>query len=90
MLEPAMHYLQEMRFDGVPYGPNDFGKRCATASRNIENYNDADQVRNCRLLGLLDLELGSSYVRDKISDFFNDMIDIGIDGKREQLLLLLI
>lgn len=73
-------YLQAMQFEGVPFGPLDFGTSCSTASGNIENYNDANQVRNCRLLGLLDLAGGSSYVRQKLADFFNDMLDIGIDG----------
>jgi len=69
-----------MQFSGVPYGRNDFGQQCSTSSGNIENYGDANQVRNCRLLGLLDLAGGSQYVRQKIADFFNDMLEIGIDG----------
>jgi len=68
--------LQAMSFPSVPFGPNDFGQQCSTASGNIENYGDANQVRNCRLLGLLDLAGGDEYVRGKIADFFNDMLDI--------------
>lgn len=72
--------LQNMQFDGVPFSRSDFGTDCSTASGNIENYGDSNQVRNCRLLGLLDLAGGKNYVRGKIADFFNDMIEIGIDG----------
>lgn len=69
-----------MQFPGVPFSRYDFGTQCPTSSGNIENYGDENQVRNCRLLGLLDLAGGSSYVREKIAEFFNDMLDIGIDG----------
>lgn len=47
---------------------------------DISNYNDAYQVRNCWLVGLPDLKTGSDYVRQKIVDFLNDMIDIGVAG----------
>ena len=33
------------------------------------------------MLGLLDLDGGSTYVRTKIAEYFNDMLAIGIDGK---------
>ncbi|XP_067950583.1 alpha-amylase B-like [Watersipora subatra] len=69
-------------FRGVPYRPNDFGRRCKSASGNIENYDDPNEVRNCDLLGLLDLEGGSPYVRQKIVDYFDDILDIGADGKK--------
>ena len=70
-----------MQFDGVPFSSLDFGASCHTASGNIENYGDSNEVRNCRLLGLLDLAGGSDYVRQKLADYFNDMLDIGIDGQ---------
>lgn len=72
--------FQQKKFDGVPFGPNDFGSRCYTSSGKIENYNDADQVRNCNLLDLMDLDLGSDYVQKKIAGYFDDMLGIGIDG----------
>lgn len=64
----------------MPFSRNDFGNNCQTASGNIENYNDVNQVRNCRLLGLLDMNMGSDYVRNKIVAYFDDMLEIGIDG----------
>lgn len=64
-------------FPGVPYGPNDFNKDCS-----ITNYNDPWQVRNCRLVGMPDLNQGSSYVRDRIVDLLNHLIDLGVSGFR--------
>ena len=82
----------------------DFGDSlCKTASGNIENYNDPNQVsrrpfiesgvpqllrrsrfqvRNCKLVGLPDLWLGKDYVTDKIVEFMNRLIDIGVAGFR--------
>lgn len=34
-------------YPGVPYGPNDFHSPCI-----IRNYNDANEVRNCKLVGM--------------------------------------
>lgn len=55
---------------------------CSTASGNIENYNDVNQVRNCKLVGLPDLNLGKDYVVDKIVEYMNRLIDIGVAGFR--------
>lgn len=38
-------------YPAVPYGSNDFHSTCT-----INNYNDADNVRNCELSGLKDLD----------------------------------
>jgi alpha-amylase len=70
-------------FPDVPYGPNDFNDRnCRTGSGDIENYNDVNQVRNCKLVGLPDLATGSEYVRNKIAEFLNRLIDLGVAGFR--------
>jgi alpha-amylase len=66
-----------LQFPAVPYGPNDFNPECP-----INNYNDANQVRNCWLVGLPDLKLSASYVRDKIVAYMNDLIDLGVAGFR--------
>lgn len=65
------------QWPGVPFGPNDFNPRC-----DINNYNDVYQVRNCWLVGLADLNQGSSWVRDKIVDFMNHLISLGVAGFR--------
>jgi len=40
------------------------------------------QVRNCRLVGLLDLDLGKPYVRRKVVSYLNRLVDIGVAGFR--------
>ncbi|XP_056379383.1 pancreatic alpha-amylase-like isoform X1 [Hyla sarda] len=73
----------ESSFPGVPYSHHDFNdKKCKTGSGDIENYGDADQVRDCRLVSLLDLALEKDYVRGKIADYLNKLIDIGVAGFR--------
>ncbi|XP_077647375.1 pancreatic alpha-amylase isoform X2 [Urocitellus parryii] len=59
-------------FPAVPYSGWDFNDgKCRTSSGGIESYNDAYQVRDCRLTGLLDLALEKDYVRTEI------VIDLG-------------
>ncbi len=40
------------------------------------------QVRDCRLVGLLDLALEKDYVRGKVADFMNNLISMGVAGFR--------
>ncbi|XP_068096132.1 pancreatic alpha-amylase-like [Hyperolius riggenbachi] len=73
----------EKSFPAVPYSYLDFNdKKCTTQSGNIENYSDAHQVRDCRLVSLMDLALEKEYVRGKIADYLNELIDIGVAGFR--------
>ncbi|KAK7084372.1 Pancreatic alpha-amylase 2a5 [Halocaridina rubra] len=70
-------------YPGVPFSGFDFNDaNCNTASGNIENYGDANQVRNCKLVGLNDLNQGSDYVRGKIIEFMNRLIGFGVAGFR--------
>uniref|UniRef100_A0A3Q1JGM0 Alpha-amylase n=1 Tax=Anabas testudineus TaxID=64144 RepID=A0A3Q1JGM0_ANATE len=70
-------------FPSVPYSGADFNDgKCKTGSGEIENYGDANQVRDCRLVGLLDLALGNEYVRGKVVDYMNKLIDMGVAGFR--------
>ena len=70
-------------FPAVPYGSPDFNDaKCRTGSGNIENYNDVNQVRDCKLVGLPDLATGNEYVRQKIADYMNNLIDMGVAGFR--------
>uniref|UniRef100_A0A2K5TT32 Alpha-amylase n=1 Tax=Macaca fascicularis TaxID=9541 RepID=A0A2K5TT32_MACFA len=70
-------------FPAVPYSGWDFNDgKCKTSSGDIENYNDATQVRDCRLTGLLDLALEKDYVRSKIAEYMNKLIDMGVAGFR--------
>ncbi|XP_062536174.1 alpha-amylase 2-like [Armigeres subalbatus] len=66
-----------MQFPAVPYERNDFHEPCS-----INNYNDAQQVRNCQLVGLPDLNQTTPWVRDRIVDLMNKLIDYGVAGFR--------
>lgn len=61
----------------VPYGPKDFHSNC-----NIFNFSDPENVRNCELNGLHDLNQSTSYVREKMIEFLNHLIDAGVAGFR--------
>ena len=49
---------------------------------NLIYYSLFQQVRNCKLSGLNDLNQGSDYVREQISAYMNSLIDIGVAGFR--------
>ncbi|KYO23551.1 pancreatic alpha-amylase-like [Alligator mississippiensis] len=70
-------------FPAVPYSGWDFNDdKCKTGSGGIDNYGDLEQVRDCRLVSLLDLALEKDYVRSKIAEYMNYLIDIGVAGFR--------
>ncbi|KAG5329743.1 AM4N amylase, partial [Acromyrmex heyeri] len=64
-------------YPGVPYSGFDFHVSCP-----INNYQDAGNVRNCELSGLHDLDQSKEYVRDKIVNFLNEIINVGVAGYR--------
>lgn len=67
----------KLNYPGVPYSGYDFHVSCP-----INNYQDAGNVRNCELSGLHDLDQSKEYVRDKIINFLNGLIDAGVAGYR--------
>ncbi|KAG7251283.1 hypothetical protein CRUP_031165, partial [Coryphaenoides rupestris] len=70
-------------FPSIPFSSWDFNDhKCRTSSGNIENYGDANQVRDCRLVSLLDLAMEKDDVRIKVSDYMNKLIDMGVAGYR--------
>lgn len=58
----SKYNAQKQTYEGVPYGPLDFNccncHMCGSSNCGIDSYHDANQVRNCRLVGMLDLALG--------------------------------
>ncbi|KHJ99108.1 alpha amylase, catalytic domain protein [Oesophagostomum dentatum] len=74
---------EEESFPEVPYSKFDFNDyRC---NRNIGDYDwssNPANIRNCRLVGLLDLDQGKEYVRGKIVGYLNHLIDLGVAGFR--------
>lgn len=69
---------QRRSFPAVPYNDNDFNSPIC----GIQNYNDRWQVRNCELVGLRDLNQRSPWVRQKIVQFLNRLVDLGVAGFR--------
>ena len=65
-------------YPGVPFGFGDFHQPYC----EIQNYQNVDEVRNCYLVSLNDLDGGKDYVRQKIADYFNDLMNIGVSGFR--------
>ncbi|MFF4952251.1 alpha-amylase [Streptomyces chattanoogensis] len=50
--------------------------------RNISDYTNRDDVQNCELVGLADLDTGSDYVRTTIAKYLDDLRSLGVDGFR--------
>ncbi|MGL6258240.1 starch-binding protein [Vibrio sp. WXL210] len=67
----------DRNFPEVPFGSNDFNN----CTDDI-NYGDRWSIQNCDLVGLNDLKTGSDYVRQKIADYMNDAIGMGVAGFR--------
>jgi len=49
---------------------------------DITNYGDRTNVQTCELVGLADLNNGSSYVQSTIAAYLNHLIALGVDGFR--------
>ena len=64
-------------FPEVPYSPQDFHD----CTSDID-YNNRFLVQFCDLVGLNDLKTESNYVRQKIADYMNDLIGLGVAGFR--------
>uniref|UniRef100_A0A0M3IH18 Aamy domain-containing protein n=1 Tax=Ascaris lumbricoides TaxID=6252 RepID=A0A0M3IH18_ASCLU len=62
---------------------NKVGIRCNHDIAGSDYQNNAINVRNCRLVSLIDLNQGSEYVRSKIIEYLNALIDIGVAGFRD-------
>ena len=71
-------------YPAVPYGSNDCNGAdvCHTSDGNVHDYNNLAEVRNCKLVALSDLRLEKNYVRDKIVEYLNKLINMGVAGFR--------
>jgi alpha-amylase len=61
---------------------NDFHHCGRNGNDNIVNYNDLYELQNCMLVGLADLATESNYVRNKLAEYLNHLLDLGVDGFR--------
>lgn len=64
-------------FPAIPFNASDFHTRCP-----IKDYNNPIEVRNCELVGLPDLNQSITAVREKIVDFMNHLLELGVAGFR--------
>ncbi len=72
----------QFSYPGVAYGYNDFHHCGRNGNDEIQNYGDRYEVQTCSLVGLPDLNTGSSYVQGQIVAYMNDLINIGVAGFR--------
>ncbi|MGI1706564.1 type I pullulanase [Bifidobacterium breve] len=71
-------YDGEGNFPAIPYAKENFHD----CTKNIGDYTNADEVQNCRLTSLQDLDTGQEYVQDKLADYMNRLLDLGVYGFR--------
>lgn len=64
-------------YPAIPYTDYNFHPTCA-----LVDYQDAYQVRNCELVGLHDLNQTEEETRDRIVNYMNHLIDLGVAGFR--------
>uniref|UniRef100_A0A182WCB7 Alpha-amylase n=1 Tax=Anopheles minimus TaxID=112268 RepID=A0A182WCB7_9DIPT len=64
-------------YPAVPYNRTHFHPDCT-----IQNYQNATDVRDCALNGLPDLNQTEPYVQDRIVEFMNRLIELGVAGFR--------
>ncbi|XP_047029614.1 alpha-amylase A-like [Helicoverpa zea] len=67
-----------LSYPGVPYTEENFHHPVC----DVNDYNNATEMRMCRLVGLQDLNQTMPYVRQKIIGFLNKLIDLGVAGIR--------
>ncbi|MGH4028822.1 alpha-amylase [Actinomycetota bacterium Odt1-20B] len=53
-----------------------------TCRKDINDYTNRDNVQNCELVGLADLDTGSDAVRTTIAKYLGDLRSLGVDGFR--------
>ncbi|MFJ5673941.1 alpha-amylase family protein [Streptomyces sp. NPDC093097] len=53
-----------------------------TCRKPISDYTNRDDVQNCELVGLADLDTGSDYVRTTLAKYLDDLRSLGADGFR--------
>lgn len=64
------------------YSEEDFHACTITENRQISNYSDREEVQDCELLGLPDLDQGSPKVQATLLAYLNDLLSLGVKGFR--------
>jgi alpha-amylase len=65
------------QYPGI-YQPQDFND----CRRNIESYQNHDEVTGCELVGLADLKTSAPRVQQRLAEYLADLVSLGIDGFR--------
>lgn len=73
----SIAFFENRSYPAVPYVMEDFHRPCS-----IPNYDDAHVVRNCDWFDLPDLDQSKTKVREKINEFLNSLLDLGVTGFR--------
>ncbi|OHT02941.1 Alpha amylase, catalytic domain containing protein [Tritrichomonas foetus] len=66
-----------LEYPAVPFGPMDF--HC---DKSLNAWTDGNLLNTGWLVGLTDLDTGKDYVRQRIADYFIDLLSIGFSGFR--------
>ncbi len=72
--------FSKYEFPGL-YAPEDFNM-CPTGVSQIEDYSNVEEIQQCELLGLSDLNTGKANVRDQLVKFLRDLRGTGVAGFR--------
>ncbi|KAF7281569.1 hypothetical protein GWI33_004537 [Rhynchophorus ferrugineus] len=72
----STYNTEKKSYPAVPYTSRHFHPSCGI------DYNNAESIRNCELVGLKDLDQSQHYVREKIIEYVNHLIDLGVAGFR--------
>ncbi len=64
------------------FSANDFHSNCTIQDADYGTPGNRNSVTSCRLVGLPDLNTGSSYVQTEVRNYLTTLINMGIDGFR--------
>ncbi|XP_049811104.1 alpha-amylase 1-like [Schistocerca nitens] len=64
-------------YPDVPYTKDNFHPYCL-----VNNYQDANNIRDCELVELHDLDQSQEFVRQKLSEYLNHLVELGVAGFR--------
>lgn len=73
--------FQHFSYPGI-FSYNDFHHCGKNGNDHIVNYFDLYELQNCMLVGLADLATESPYVRGRLAEYLNHLLDLGVDGFR--------
>lgn len=74
----SKYSAKDQSFPDAGYKKDDFHQDAS----NIEHYNNAEEVWNRRLVGLLDLDTSKQNVRETLGKYFAHLLELGVAGFR--------